>query len=211
MNSNTSINRDMPAASGGAVRFSDGLERCAWLVPNDPLYRLYHDTEWGVPLHDDRALFELLVLEGFQAGLSWRTVLHKRERFRQVFDQFDAGLVANYGAAKVEELMADAGIIRNRLKIGSAISNAQRFLKLQQQHGSFSSYLWAFVEGEPVVNHWQAGADVPSRTELSDILSRDLRTHGFKFVGSTIMYAYLQAAGLVQDHLQDCYRHAQLR
>lgn len=198
------------AAPAAAARFPDGRERCAWLVPDDALYQQYHDSEWGVPLHDDRALFELLVLEGFQAGLSWRTVLHKRERFRQVFDNFDPQRVAGYGSAKVEELMADAGIIRNRLKINSAITNAGHYLQVQEQYGAFSKYLWAYVAGQSIVNYWSAGAQVPARSELSDAVSRDLRARGFKFTGSTIIYAYLQASGVVQDHLTGCYRHAEL-
>lgn len=184
--------------------------RCTWLALNDPLYVRYHDTEWGVPERNDRALFELLVLEGFQAGLSWRTVLHKRAQFRLAFAGFEPAEVAGFTDSRVEQLLADPGIIRNRLKISAAISNAQRYLELQEHYGSFSAYLWSFVGGEPQVNHWGDLAEVPARTSLSGEVSAALRARGFKFLGPTTTYAYLQAAGLVQDHLTTCYRHAEL-
>lgn len=184
--------------------------RCAWLILDDPLYVQYHDSEWGVPEWDDRALFELLVLEGFQAGLSWRTVLHKRAHFRQVFADFEPARVAVISDSRIKQLLADPGIIRNQLKIRAAIGNAQRFIELQEARGSFSEYLWSFVAGEQQVNNWADPADVPARTHLSSEISADLRARGFKFVGPTIIYAYLQAAGVVQDHLITCYRHAEL-
>jgi DNA-3-methyladenine glycosylase I len=208
-NGGITANSHLPAGTA-ASDFADGRQRCAWLAPNDRLYQRYHDEEWGVPLHDDRALFELLILEGFQAGLSWRTVLHKRDRFRLVFDGFDPELVAAFDPARIEQLMADTGIIRNRLKINAAVTNARSYLVVQEQHGSFSKYLWSFVGDKRIVNHWSDSTQVPARTELSDALSRDLRARGFKFTGSTIMYAYLQAAGVVQDHLTSCYRHEEL-
>lgn len=181
--------------------------RCHWASGDDAAMRAYHDGEWGVPLHDDTRLFEFLVLEGAQAGLSWSTVLNKREHYRAVFDQFDVTKVAHYDQAKVERLLADPGIIRNRLKVAAAINNAQRFLEVQQQFGSFDAYLWGFVDGQPL--HRQPG-QVPARTEVSDALSRDLKRRGFKFVGSTICYAMMQAVGMVNDHSEQCFRHAQL-
>ncbi|MDD2457287.1 MAG: DNA-3-methyladenine glycosylase I [Eubacteriales bacterium] len=179
---------------------------CPWAV-SDPLYRQYHDVEWGCPLHDDRALFELLILEGMQAGLSWLTILRKRENFRRAFSEFDPGQVALFDEEKVAVLLGDPGIIRNRLKIRAAITNAQAFLRLQAEWGSFDRYVWSFVTGQPVINAPVSLADVPARTELSDRLSKDLIQRGFKFVGSTICYAFLQAAGLVNDHLVSCPCH----
>ena len=190
----------------GSVTIAQGMSPCPWAI-SDPLYLHYHDAEWGRPLHDDTALFELLILEGMQAGLSWLTILRKREYFRQAFDGFDPALVAAYGEEKVASLMGNPGIIRNRLKIRAAITNAQAFLRIQAEHGSFDHYLWSFVDGQPVVNSPATLADVPSRTELSDRLSQDLARRGFKFVGSTICYAYLQSAGLVSDHLANCPCH----
>ena len=180
--------------------------RCPW-PGSDPLYLHYHDHEWGVPLHDDRRLFEMLVLEGAQAGLSWMTVLRKRDRYRIVFDGFDAARVARFTPARVERLMADAGIIRNRLKITSAIRNARAFLEVQEAHESFDRYIWQFVAGRPLVNAWTTMREVPARTAASDAMSRDLKQRGFSFVGSTICYAYMQATGMVNDHLVSCDRH----
>lgn len=180
------------------------LERvCPW-AGDDPLYRHYHDTEWGVPLHDENKLFELLVLEGMQAGLSWLTVLRKRERFREVFAGFDPAIVAAFDEKKIESLLQDPGIIRNRLKIKAAIGNAAAFLRIQSEFGSFSCYLWAWVDGNPIINHWQQLAQIPARNELSDKISQDLKLRGFSFVGSTICYALMQSAGLVWDHLDSC-------
>jgi DNA-3-methyladenine glycosylase I len=167
----------------------------------------YHDTEWGVPLHDDRAWFELLTLEGAQAGLSWTTILHKRENYRRAFDQFDVEKISRYGAKKSASLLADAGIVRNRLKIAATVQNAKAFLEIQREFGSFDRYVWPFVGGKPLVNKRRSPADVPARTTESDALSRDLLKRGFKFVGSTICYAFMQASGLVNDHLVTCPRH----
>ena len=181
-------------------------ERCGW-CGDDPDYIAYHDHEWGVPCRDDRRLFELLILEGAQAGLSWITILRKRPAYREAFEGFDPERIATYGARDVERLMANPGIVRNRLKIASAIRNAQATLALQAQCGSLSDYLWGFVEGRPVVNHWRTLKDVPASTPLSDTISKDLKRRGFNFVGSTICYAYLQSIGVVNDHLTSCFRH----
>jgi len=175
----------------------------------DPLLAGYHDREWGVPLHDDRKLFEFLVLEGFQAGLSWMTILRKRENFRKAFAGFDPKKVARFTAPDVKRLLADAGIIRNKLKVAAAIHNAQRFLDVQKEFGSFAAYMWSFVGGEPVVNRFRRLSDLPARTRLSDRVSADLKKRGFKFVGSTIVYAHMQATGMVNDHLIGCFRHGQ--
>ena len=183
-------------------------QRCPW--PSDDLYVEYHDTEWGVPLHDDRMLFEYLILEGAQAGLSWHTVLKKRENYRAAFDHFDIEKIARYGDKKIAELMANAGIIRNRLKIHATIQNARSFLQIQSEFRSFDAYLWRFVDGKPLQNHRKSMKDVPSRTDVSDALSKDLLKRGFKFVGSTICYANMQAVGMVNDHLVTCFRHRQL-
>ena len=182
--------------------------RCTWA--GGELERRYHDEEWGVPLRDDRRLFELLVLEGAQAGLSWSTILRKREAYRRAFAGFDAAAVARYTARDVRRLLADAGIVRNRLKIESTISNARVFLVVRQEEGSFAQYLWQFVGGRPVQNSWRAAVEVPAETEPSRSLSRDLRRRGFRFVGPTICYAFMQAAGLVNDHTTDCFRWAEL-
>ena len=179
--------------------------RCAW--PRAELDVAYHDTEWGVPVHDDRLLFELLTLEGAQAGLSWSTILKKREGYRAAFAGFDPARVARFTGADVERLVADPGIVRHRGKIASTVGNAAAFLAVQREFGSFDAYLWRFVGGEPRVNGWRALREVPARTAESDALSRDLLARGFKFVGSTICYAYMQAAGLVDDHTTDCFRH----
>ena len=181
-------------------------QRCPW--PKKPLDVAYHDTEWGVPLRDDRALFELLILEGAQAGLSWSIVLAKRENYRRAFDGFDAEKIAAYKAAKVRRLMADPGIVRNRLKIAATIANARAFLAVQRETGSFSRHLWSFVGGKPRVNRRRRMGDVPARTTQSDAMSRDLKARGFKFVGSTICYAFMQASGMANDHLVSCPRHA---
>ncbi len=184
--------------------------RCPWVPLDDPLYVAYHDTEWGVPLHDDRKLFELLILEGFQAGLSWKTILHKRENFRRAFDGFDPGVVAGYSEGKIESLLADAGIIRNRLKVNGAVKNARAFLEVQAEFGSFDRYVWGFVEGRPVKNKLRAIKDYPSSTPLSDRLSADLKARGFTFVGTTVCYAHMQATGMVNDHTLDCFRYGQV-
>ncbi len=184
--------------------------RCEW-CGTDPLYIAYHDDEWGVPVHDDRRLFEFLVLEGAQAGLSWLTILRKRGRYRQVFDNFDCERVARYGEADVTRLLGDAGIVRNRLKIESAIRNARRVLAIQDKHGSLASYLWRYVDGTPVQNAWKSMAELPARTELSDKISKDLKALGMNFVGSTICYAFMQAVGMVNDHLTGCYRYREIR
>jgi DNA-3-methyladenine glycosylase I len=180
--------------------------RCFWAKTEAEI--AYHDTEWGVPLHDEHALFEFLILEGAQAGLSWLTILKKRPHYRLVFDQFDAQKVAAYDEAKVAQLLNDSGIIRNRLKIAAAINNARHFLAVQQQFGSFDRYLWGFVDHRPIINHWRTRNEIPARTDISDALSKDLAQRGFKFVGSTICYAMMQAVGMVNDHTVDCFRHA---
>jgi DNA-3-methyladenine glycosylase I len=182
--------------------------RCPW--PTDELYRSYHDTEWGVPVHDDRRLFEYLILEGAQAGLSWQTVLNKRENYRAAFDNFDAEKIARYGEARVVKLMNNPGIIRNRLKIHATIQNAKSFLKVREEFGSFDKYLWRFVDGKPIVNRRKSMKELPARTEISDSMSKDLLQRGFKFVGSTICYAHMQAVGMVNDHLVTCFRHKEL-
>lgn len=184
------------------------MQRCAWAKTE--LYIQYHDQEWGVPVHDDRRLFEFLVLEGAQAGLSWETVLKKRENYREVFDQFDPALVARYGPRKVKLLLADPGIIRNRLKIEAAIQNAEAFMAVQKEFGTFDSYIWQFVGGRVQQHTWKALKDVPARTPVSDAMSKDLKGRDFKFVGSTICYAFMQAVGMVNDHLVGCFRHAEL-
>jgi DNA-3-methyladenine glycosylase I len=184
--------------------------RCPW-AGTDPLYVAYHDEEWGVPNHDDCHLFEMLILEGAQAGLSWITILRKRRRYREVFDAFDPQKVVRYDERKVASLLGDAGIVRNRLKIESAIGNAKAFLAVQREFGSFERYLWSFVGGRPIANTWKTMQEVPARTLESDALSKDLRKRGFRFVGSTICYAYMQAVGMVNDHLVTCHRHSTSR
>ncbi len=179
--------------------------RCPW-CGTDPLYVTYHDAEWGVPQRDDRHLFEMLTLEGAQAGLSWITILRKRENYRQAFAGFDPRKVARFDAARVERLLQDPGIVRNRLKVGSTIDNARAFLAVQKEHGSFAAWLWAFVDGTPLRNAPRTMADVPARTELSDAISKALQKRGFRFVGSTIVYALLQATGVVDDHLATCWK-----
>ncbi|HEY6872087.1 MAG TPA: DNA-3-methyladenine glycosylase I [Geobacteraceae bacterium] len=179
--------------------------RCAW-AGSDPLYLAYHDREWGVPVHDDRLLFEFLTLEGAQAGLSWITILRKREAYRAAFAGFDPEAVARFDAAKVAALLADPGIVRNRLKVESAVTNAQAFLKVREEFGTFDAYMWGFVEGRPIRNAWKSMAEIPASTPLSDALSKDLKRRGFRFVGSTICYAHMQAVGMVNDHVVDCFR-----
>ena len=183
--------------------------RCPWCGDQD-IYVAYHDQEWGVPLHDERGLFEFLVLEGAQAGLSWATILNKRPGYRRAFDDFDAERIARYGESDVARLMTDPGIVRNRLKIAAAIVNARATLALRQAAGGLDAYFWGFVDGRPIQNAWTDLSQVPARTALSDTLSRDLKRRGFKFVGPTIVYAFMQATGLVNDHLTGCFRHAEL-
>jgi len=178
--------------------------RCSW-AGNLPLYIDYHDNEWGRPVHDDTKLFEMLILEGMQAGLSWITVLKKREAFRAAFDGFDPATVARYGETKIRELLANEGIIRNRLKVGAAVTNARAFLDVQKKYGSFDAFIWAYVDTTPIKNHWKKMADIPATTPLSDRISKDLKKMGFKFVGSTVMYAFMQATGMVNDHVTDCF------
>ena len=185
------------------------VQRCFW-AGDDPQMVDYHDREWGVPLHDDRALFELLILEGAQAGLSWSTILHKRENYREAFDGFDAAKIARYTEKRIAKLLANAGIVRNRLKIGAAIDNASAFLAVQKELGSFDSYIWSFVDGRPIRNRRQDKGDVPATSKESDAMSKDLRRRGFRFVGSTICYAFMQSAGLVNDHLVGCFRYPQV-
>ena len=184
-------------------------QRCSW-AGDDALYQQYHDTEWGVPLHDVRRLFEFLVLEGAQAGLSWITILRKRENYRAAFDGFDAERIAAYGANKIESLLQNAGIVRNRLKVQAAITNARKFLDVQDEFGSFDRFIWQFVGGKTRQNRWRSMAEVPASTTESDALSRELKRRGFKFVGPTICYAHMQATGMVNDHTTDCFRHAEL-
>lgn len=188
---------------------SDGKRRCAW-AGSDPLYVAYHDEEWGVPVTDDKTLFEFLVLEGAQAGLSWITILRKREGYRRAFADFDVHKVARFDAKTIERLKQDASIVRNRLKIESTVTNAQAFLDVQDEFGSFSAYIWAFVGGRPIINRFRSMKDVPATSEQSDLLSRDMKKRGFRFVGSTILYAHMQATGMVNDHVASCYRYAEL-
>jgi len=182
------------------------MNRCAWGSSN-PLMIEYHDTEWGVPLHDEQQLFEFLILEGMQAGLSWSTILNKRENFRRAFVEFDVEKVARFGKRDVNRLLKDAGIIRNRLKIEAAINNAQRFIEVQNEFGSFDAYIWGFVDGKPIKNGFKSLKKIPAKTPLSDAISKDLIKRGFKFVGSTIVYAHMQATGMVNDHTVDCFRY----
>lgn len=181
---------------------------CPWALKSD-IERLYHDGEWGRPLHDERALFEFLILEGAQAGLSWRTILAKREHYRKVFDDFDASKIARYTPARIDKLLADPGIVRNRLKVAAAVTNARACLELRAGEGSLERWLWQWVDGEPIVNHWREAREIPAHTELSDRISKELQRRGFKFVGSTIVYAFMQATGMINDHLTGCFRHAE--
>ncbi len=186
-------------------------KRCDWVKLSNPKYVEYHDYEWGVPVHDDQLLFEFLTLESFQAGLSWETVLNKRENFRKAFSGFDIGKIACFGSKKVSRLQNDASIIRNKLKIAAAISNAQQFLKIQQEFGSFDHYIWDFVDGKPIVNRWKTVKQIPANTKLSDTISKDLKQRGFKFMGTTVVYSHMQATGMVNDHLVDCYRFLEIQ
>ncbi|MBN2103278.1 DNA-3-methyladenine glycosylase I [bacterium] len=184
--------------------------RCLWATDVPDIYIRYHDVEWGVPVYNDRILFEFLILEGFQAGLSWLTVLKKREYFRMAFDDFDVYKISQYDENKISELIQNAGIIRNKQKINAAITNARAFLDLQAAFDSFSNYMWRFVDSSPIVNHWKSDQEVPATSSISDQLSKDLYSRGFKFVGSTIMYAHMQAVGMVNDHLIHCFRHQEI-
>jgi DNA-3-methyladenine glycosylase I len=184
-------------------------ERCGWST-SDPLYLEYHDNEWGVPVHDDHRLFEMLILEGAQAGLSWITILKKRENYRRAFDRFDAVKIARYDAHKKRELLRNEGIVRNRLKIDATIGNARAFLVVQKEFGSFDAYIWQFVGGKPKHNRRKSLKEIPPKTAKSDVMSKDLKNRGFRFVGSTICYAFMQATGMVNDHIRRCYRHKQL-
>jgi DNA-3-methyladenine glycosylase I len=195
------------AGPRGAAR---AVKRCAWAAIG-ALEAAYHDQEWGVPQHDDRRLFEFLILEGAQAGLSWSLILKRRDAYRQAFAQFDPARVARFDAKRMNRLLQDDGIVRNRLKIESAVRNARAFLKVQQTYGSFDAYLWRFVDGRPVQNAWRTGKSVPASTAVSDALSKDLKQHGFNFVGSTICYAYMQAVGMVNDHIIGCFRRPQVQ
>ncbi len=188
----------------------DSKKRCQWVPLDNPLYVKYHDQEWGVPIHDDQLLFEFLVLEGMQAGLSWLTILRKRDNFRKAFDNFDPQKIAQYGKKKIEALMQDSGIIRNRLKIEAAVANANAFLEVQAEFGSFDSFIWRFVDGKPIINQWKSLKELPAKTPLSDTISKELKKRGFKFVGSTIIYAHMQATGMVNDHTIDCFRYKEL-
>ncbi|TVZ26643.1 DNA-3-methyladenine glycosylase I [Gillisia sp. Hel_I_86] len=185
-------------------------KRCGW-CEGDALYEAYHDEEWGVPVYDDATLFEFLVLETFQAGLSWITILRKRENFRKAFDAFDYKKIANYPEEKIQELLLDAGIIRNKLKVRATVTNAQLFMKVQQEFGSFSKYIWGFVDGKPVTNTVIDYKKAPPTTQISDALSKDLKKRGFKFVGSTVMYAHMQATGMINDHEADCFRYSEVQ
>ncbi|WP_290665054.1 DNA-3-methyladenine glycosylase I [Ignavibacterium sp.] len=185
------------------------LTRCPW-PKDDELMIKYHDEEWGVPVHNDRKLFEFLLLEGFQAGLSWRTILHKRKNFRKAFDNFDFNKIAEYDKRKINSLMKDEGIIRNKLKIQAAVTNAKAFIQIRKEFGTFDKYIWSFVNYKPIINKFKSLEELPARTELSDKISDDLKKRGFKFVGSTVIYAHMQATGMVNDHLVSCYRHKKL-
>jgi DNA-3-methyladenine glycosylase I len=184
--------------------------RCFWAETDDPLYMAYHDQEWGMPVHDDRLLFEFLILEGAQAGLSWYTILRKRKNYQQAFDGFDLEKIARYDDRKVSELLSDPGIIRNKQKVRAAICNANAVLEIQQEFGSLDAYLWQFVDGKPVVNTWATGRDIPAMTDLSRRMSKELLHRGFRFVGPTICYAFMQAVGMVNDHTTDCFRYQEI-
>lgn len=188
----------------------DAKKRCEWVPPDQPLYVEYHDREWGVPVHDDRLLFEFLILEGAQAGLSWATVLKKRENYRAAFDGFDAAKVALYDDKKIQQLLQNPGIIRNRLKVEASVTNARAFLEVQAKYGSFDAYIWDFVGGKPIINKWKSIRELPASTPLSDTINKELKKKGFKFVGSTIIYAHMQATGMVNDHTVDCFRYQEL-
>lgn len=189
------------------ARVKQRLQRCPWASPDDPVYLAYHDEEWGIPVHDERRLFEFLILEGAQAGLSWSTILHKRQHYRKAFAGFDPGKVARFTARDRGRLLKNPGIVRNRLKIEAAVTNARAFIRLQQEFGGFDNYIWRFVGGKPLRNRWLDMSQVPNHTVISDAMSKDLKKHDFKFVGSTICYAFMQAIGMVNDHLTGCFRH----
>jgi len=186
------------------------IKRCDW-CERDELYMKYHDKEWGIPIHSDRKLFEFLILEGAQAGLSWITVLRKREAYREAFDRFDYNKIANYNEHKIQSLLKNPGIIRNRLKIHSVVQNARAFIEVRKEFGTFNKYIWQFVDGKPIQNSWKNLKQLPARTEISDILSNDLKRRGFNFVGSTICYAHMQATGMVNDHITSCFRHKEIK
>ncbi len=186
------------------------MKKCTWAL-SSPSEQRYHDLEWGVPVHDDRLLFEFLVLEGAQAGLSWATILNKRDNYRNAFDNFNVERIASYDDKKINALLANPGIVRNKLKINSAVTNAQAFLTVQREFGSFDSYIWQFVDGKPLHNAWESATDIPVSTQISNLMSKDLKKRGFKFVGSTICYAFMQATGMVNDHTVDCYRYAEIK
>ena len=198
----------------GADNLQNGIfntmKKCTWAL-SSPSEQQYHDLEWGVPVHDDRLLFEFLVLEGAQAGLSWATILNKRDNYRNAFDNFNVERVASYDDKKINALLANPGIVRNKLKINSAVTNAQAFLTVQREFGSFDSYIWQFVDGRPLHNAWESATDIPVSTQISNLMSKDLKKRGFKFVGSTICYAFMQATGMVNDHTVDCYRYAEIK
>ena len=204
-----SLDFSSPALCRSAIIVSMAAEpkRCFWVSLDKPYYVAYHDTEWGVPVHDDQRHFEMLILEGAQAGLSWETILRKRENYRKAFAEFDPAKVARFAPARLEKLLLDPGLVRNRLKIESSVKNARAFLAIQKEFGSFDAYVWPFVGGRPINRKRKTRADVPAKTEESDALSKDLRKRGFNFVGSTIIYAYMQAVGLVNDHTTDCFRY----
>ena len=189
----------------------DARKRCGWASLDDPLYRDYHDKEWGVPVHDDKVIFEFLVLEGAQAGLSWGTILRKRENFRLAFEGFEPSRVARFDKKKVDALLKDSGIIRNRLKVESAVQNGKAFLKVQKEFGTFDAYIWGFVGGKTKVNRWRSLREIPAKTPESEAMSKDLLSRGFRFVGPTICYAHMQATGMVNDHMTDCFRYRQLQ
>ncbi len=193
-----------------AISKSEKLIRCPWPT-DDQLMIEYHDNEWGVPVHDDEKIFEFLILEGMQAGLSWSTILHKRENFRKAFDNFNVEKVARYDGRKIRSLLSDAGIIRNKLKLEAAVNNARQFINVQKEFGSFDKYVWQFVDGEPIVNTRKTLKNLPARTKESDKMSEDLKRRGFKFVGTTICYAHMQAAGMVNDHMMTCFRYKELK
>jgi DNA-3-methyladenine glycosylase I len=186
------------------------MNRCEWSI-GDPLYIAYHDDEWGVPVHDDRTLFEFLILEGAQAGLSWLTILKKRDNYRKAFDGFDIDRISNYEEIDLKRLLDDSGIVRNRLKIVSAIKNARAVLDIQEEYGSLDAYIWHYVDGTPRQNAWKSTAELPAKTELSEVMSKDLKKRGFNFVGPTICYAFMQAVGMVNDHTTDCYRYKEIK
>ncbi len=192
----------------GSHPSGDGLPRCAWV--SSLVSYPYHDREWGVPVHDDRTLFEMLLLEGAQAGLSWETILKKRDGYRLAFDNFEASIIASYGQEKIDSLLEDSGIIRNRLKIGASVQNARSFLAVQESYGSFDAYLWSFIGGSPRINAWRSMDEVPAHTAESEAMRKDLKSRGFKFVGSTICYALMQSLGMVNDHTTDCFRYSQI-